>query len=124
MVLWRCSRYRQILCTRTHLRVDRESKTDDSGRNEYDFDRVSETGFGQTASVLWGRIRGLALCLAATVFFEIDAARLAADFVALFMAALRAIHTILGPTASQNQTETLVSTPRNLCDEPHDTAVT
>ena len=61
--------------------------------------------------------------MAATIFLEIDAARLAADVVALFMAALRAIHTILGPTATENETETVVPTPHNLCDEPHDTAV-
>ena len=59
--------------------------------------------------------------MSATIFFEIDAARLAADFVALFMAALRAIHTILGATAFENEAETIVSIPHNLCDEPHDT---
>jgi hypothetical protein len=41
--------------------------------------------------------------LSATIFFEIDAARLAADFVELFMAALGAIHTILGATAFENE---------------------
>jgi len=39
------------------------------------------------------------------------------------MAALGAIHTILGATASEKEAETIVSMPRNLCDEPHDAAV-
>jgi hypothetical protein len=121
--LWRCCRYRRILRTGTHLRVDQQSKADDSGRNEYDFDRVTDTGFERTARVLQARIRGLALRLSATIFFEIDAARLALDFAELFMAALGAIHTILGATASEKEAETIVSIPRNLCDEPHDTAV-
>jgi hypothetical protein len=30
---------------------------------------------------------------------------------------------ILGAAAFENEAETIVSTPRNLCDEPHDTAV-
>jgi hypothetical protein len=61
--------------------------------------------------------------LSATIFFEIDAARLALDFAELFMAALGAIHTILGATASEKEAETIVSMPRNLCDEPHDAAL-
>ena len=39
------------------------------------------------------------------------------------MAALGAIHMILGATAFENEAETIVSTPRSHCDEPHDTAV-
>jgi hypothetical protein len=30
---------------------------------------------------------------------------------------------ILGATVFENEAETIVSIPRNLCDEPHDTAV-
>jgi hypothetical protein len=103
--------------------VDQQYETDDGGRNEYDFDRVTGAVSGRAARVLQARIRGWAVCLSATIFFEIDAARLAADFVALFLAALRAIHTILGATAFESEAETIVPTPCNLCDEPHETAV-
>ena len=49
IALRRCCRYRRILCTRTHLRVDQQ--TDDGGRNEYDFDRVCATVSDRAASV-------------------------------------------------------------------------
>jgi hypothetical protein len=58
--------------------------------------------------------------LPATIFFEIDSARLAPKVVTLLMAALRAIHTILGATASGGEDRSIVAARLNLCDELHD----
>ena len=64
-----------------------------SNRN---FDRAKKAGLRRRARRFGPGSRSLARRLLLTVFLEIDSAGVAAKVVALLMAALRAIHTILG----------------------------